>query len=181
MLHSTGSVEFNYQFVHCVLLSPNSHGVDKFRKQFRNRNEFEFDGVSGRRPTHGRLSRHDHQESDIAPSPRREAYFRPGLPAAVSLMLISRDVLVSAQVRSSVTVGSPTGWTRKCAFFPPAVVYGRPIISYSPVSSAKRSPRSLPQIELVSSPDVLLRSCGSCYRSRATISAGSPLCSASRH
>src|SRR5438034_488195 len=44
------------------------------------------------------------------------------------------------QVQTSETVGSPTLRTRTCTLLPPAVVYGRPMTSHSPVSSASRSP-----------------------------------------
>src|SRR5712692_2023302 len=46
------------------------------------------------------------------------------------------DTFMGAQVRSSVTAGALTRWTRTRAVLPPAVVYGRPMTSHSPLSSA---------------------------------------------
>ena len=46
----------------------------------------------------------------------------------------------AAQIRIVVTSALSTRRTRMCTSFPAFVVYGRPMISYMPVSSVSRSP-----------------------------------------
>src|SRR5712671_6037732 len=48
----------------------------------------------------------------------------------------------ASQLRTCALAGWSILWTRAWTIFPPAVLYGRPTTSHSPVSSAKRSPTS---------------------------------------
>jgi len=46
----------------------------------------------------------------------------------------------ASQLRTSARAGWSILWTRAWTIFPPAVLYGRPMISHSPVLSSNRSP-----------------------------------------